>query len=44
MQARMANISYLIIDEVSVIGQRMLRSIARRLRQASGLKDETSGG
>ena len=44
MQARMGNICYLIIDEFSVIGQRMLGWIDRRLRQANGLKDETSGG
>ena len=44
MEARMDNICYLIIDEFSVIGQRMLRWIDRRLWQASKFKDETFGG
>ena len=44
MQARMGNVCYLIIDEFSVIGQRMLGWIDKRLRQASGLKDEIFGG
>ena len=44
MQARMDNICYLIIDEFSVIGQRMLGWIDRRLWQASKFKDETFGG
>ena len=44
MQMKMAHIRYLIIDEFSVIGQRTLEWIDRKLQQASGLKDEIFGG
>ena len=43
MQARIANICYIIIDEFSVIRLRMLGWIDRQLPRASGLKHETFG-
>ena len=39
----MNGVNYIIIDEFSVIGQRMMRWIDRRLRQSSGLMEERFG-
>ena len=44
LQNKLASTKYIIIDEFSVIGQTMLGWIDRRLRQASGLMNETFGG
>ena len=44
LQNKLLGVKYIIIDEFSVIGQKMLGWIDRRLRQASGLMDETFGG
>lgn len=44
LQHKMSHVKYLIIDEFSVIGQKLLGWIDRRLRQASGLMNKTFGG
>ena len=44
LQLRLANVRYIVIDEFSVIGQKMFGWIDRRLRQASGLTDVLFGG
>ena len=44
LQQKLRDKFYIIIDEFSVIGQKMLGWIDRRLRQASGALDETFGG
>lgn len=44
LQHRLSGKRYLIIDEFSVIGQKMLGWIDRRLRQATGALNSTYGG
>ena len=44
LQIKFKDVKYLIIDEFSVIGQRMLGWIDRRLREASSLKTTVFGG
>ena len=44
LQEKLKNIKYVIIDEFSVIGLRMLGWIDKRLRQASGLMNTVFGG
>ena len=44
LQERLHNKKYIIIDEFSVIGQKMLGWIDKRLRQASGILDVVFGG
>lgn len=44
LQLRLARKHYVIIDEMSMIGQRMLAWVDHRLRQASGRLDSPLGG
>ena len=44
LQMKFTNKHYLIIDEMSMIGQRMMAWIDKRLRQASGHLDTLLGG
>lgn len=44
LQEKLRNVNYIIIDEFSVIGQRIFAWIDQRLRQASTVMDVTYGG
>ena len=44
LQEDLSNIKYLLIDEFSVVGQKMLGWIDRRCRQGTGNFDEPFGG
>ena len=44
LQNNLKGISYIIIDEYSMLGQTMLGWIDRRCRQATGISDEVFGG
>ena len=44
LQLKLNNIQYIILDEVSMLGQRMMSWIDRRLRQASGHTGTPFGG
>ena len=44
LQLKLSSIQYIIIDEVSMLGQRMMSWIDRRLRQASGHTEIPLGG
>lgn len=44
LQLALKGISYIIVDEMSMIGQRMLAWIDKRLRQAPGQLDTQLGG
>ena len=44
LQLAMKDIAYIVIDEMSMIGQRMLAWIDKRLRQATGQLDTHFGG
>ena len=44
LQQRLAEIQYIIIDEVSMLGQRMIAWVDRRLCQATGHQDKPFGG
>lgn len=44
LQDKLKGIKYIIIDEYSVIGQKMFEWIYRKLKQSSGLMDTGFGG
>ena len=44
LQQRLQNVQYLIIDEISMLGQRLLFWVDRRLRQATGNLNVCLGG
>ena len=44
LQQEFKDLQYLVIDEMSMIGHRMLAWIDKRLRQATGLLNEPMGG
>ena len=44
LQNNLKNISYIIIDEYSMLGQKMFAWVDKRCRQATGLNDEAFGG
>ena len=44
LQQEFKDVKYLVIDEMSMIGHRMLAWIDKRLRQATGLLNEPMGG
>ena len=44
LQNTLKEISYIIIDEYSMLGQKMFAWVDKRCRQATGLSDELFGG
>ncbi len=44
LQLDLKDIRYLVIDEMSMIGHRMLAWVDKRLRQATGKLDQPMGG